>query len=243
MKITIKDIKEKYIASKSSEKRFLWTYYVRRPISYYLALPFIQLGVSANKITLIWLIIGVIGSLLLASGEYITMIIGISLIELALILDCVDGHVARFSKPTAVGYILDDLAGTIIYASSMFTLGVGLSKQTTLLDVLNIPHDNYTLIYLGFMATLIALLSWGLKYEWKWQKSEKNLIDIEVQNRQSSTKILFIDNIFNYSGAYVPFIGISIILHLSDVALALVTIVYMLYLVMLAYNIFKVKNT
>ena len=66
VKVTIKDIKERYLASKEKEKRFKWTYYVRRPVSYYVAWPFLKLGVSATSVTILWLFIAGIGCAIIA---------------------------------------------------------------------------------------------------------------------------------------------------------------------------------
>jgi hypothetical protein len=120
-KITVKQIKEKYLASKEKEKKFKWTYYVRRPISYYLAWPFLRLGVSASAVTIVWLFVAIIGCGFMALGGYYNMIIGAVLLEFAVILDCVDGHIARFTRPTRTGDVLDTWVGEILLVSSLFS--------------------------------------------------------------------------------------------------------------------------
>src|SRR5438105_8935775 len=98
VKVTIKDIKERYLTSKEKERKFMWTYYVRRPVSYYIAWPFLKFGVSATSVTILWLFMAAIGCAIIASGGYLNMIIGTVILEFAVILDCVDGHVARFTR-------------------------------------------------------------------------------------------------------------------------------------------------
>src|SRR5436853_5376083 len=112
-KITIKEIREKYFSAKEAEIDFKWTYYVRRPISYYMAYPFLRLNISATSVTMIWLAVTALACAFLITGTYPNMIIGTGLLELAVILDCVDGHIARFNRPTITGEILDTWAGEI----------------------------------------------------------------------------------------------------------------------------------
>jgi hypothetical protein len=64
--IDINELKRKYLESKAHEKGWIWTYYVRRPASFYLTIPFLYLNVSANKVTLLFMLTGILGSLLLA---------------------------------------------------------------------------------------------------------------------------------------------------------------------------------
>ena len=107
MRISVDDIRKRYLEAKAHEKGWIWTYYVRRPISYYLSVFFLYFNISANKVTMLFIITGILGSLLLAIGDYIMFILGALLIELAIILDCVDGNIARIKGTTILGNTLD----------------------------------------------------------------------------------------------------------------------------------------
>ena len=240
VKVTIKDIKERYLASKEKEKRFKWTYYVRRPVSYYVAWPFLKLGVSATSVTILWLFIAVIGCAIIASGGYLNMIIGTAILEFAVILDCVDGHIARLTRPTHIGDVLDTWVSEILLVASIFSVGIGLSNSHDLfLDrVMPSAINNTTFIYLGFFGALAALSSWTVRLHWRTITLKLSLTDMEF-DLHNSKKTLIVDNLFHYSGAVTMLLTVSAILYILDVTLIVVSITYGFYLFTVAYGILR----
>jgi phosphatidylglycerophosphate synthase len=238
-KITIKEIREKYLAGKEKERKFKWTYYVRRPVSYYLAWPFLKLGISATSVTILWLIIACIGCAFIAAGTYVNMIIGTILLELAVILDCVDGHIARFTRQTYTGDILDTWAGEILLVASIFSIGIGLSNTPDLVSKELIPIDieNYAFIYLGFFGAIAALSSWTVRLHWRTIAMRSSFNDnLEIQN---SRRGIIIDNIFHYSGAVTVLMVVSSILFILDIILVLVSAVYGAFMLVVMYKIVR----
>ena len=244
MTATIKDIKQKYLYARwSNESNFFWTYRVRRPVSYYMAWCFLRLGFSANNVTLSFLLVGIIGCLFLASGNYLYLVIGALLIELSITLDCVDGHLARLKGTSYVGTILDFWCGKIVFVSSMFSLGIGLSKILSPVDihVSIIPLIKVgVFLYVGFFAALAALSIWAVRLYWLYiaprTSSEDMLPD---SNLRASKKGMVVDNLFGYSGAYAPLMVVSAILGVLEVFLLLVLMVYGLFLLVLMAIVLK----
>lgn len=235
-RISIKEIKESYLRVKEEEKKFKWTYYVRRPISFYMAWPFMQLGVSANSITVFWLIIGIVGGIFVATGTYTNMIIGTVLFELAIIFDCVDGHVARFGRPSRLGGILDMWSGEILLVSSFFSIGVGLSNTSQdllggrILSGLGVD-SKVTFLYFGFVGALASLSAWTVRLHWRTITLRSNLVDVEPdKDLRDSRKVLIIDNLFSYSGALTFLMILGAALYFLDVLLVIICIVYILHL-------------
>jgi hypothetical protein len=180
MRISIKEIRTNYVATRL-EHKFIWTYYVRRNVSYYLAWVFLRLGISANAISVSWLIIGIIASIFLATGNYLNMIVGALLIELCCILDCTDGHVARFTRRTYLGKMIDTLSGIIVMVVSMLSIGIGLSSKEALLSLSVLPiSDIEIFLYIGFGTALASLIAWAVKVNWRFValKSEASHIDL-----------------------------------------------------------------
>jgi len=239
-KVTIKDIKEKYIASKETEKKFKWTYYVRRPVSYYLAWPFLKFGISATTVTVLWLLIAAIGCVFIASGDYVNMIIGAALLELAVIFDCVDGHIARFTRPTRTGDILDTWVGEILLVSSIFSIGIGLynAPDHVVNKLMPFMIDDIWFVYLGFIGSLVALASWTVRLHWRTIALRASINDTEIEMR-SSRNSMIIDNMFHYSGALTMLMVVSSIFHILDVMLILVSAVYGTYLIMMMFRIVR----
>ena len=83
MRVGIREIKEADVQNKTHGNEFKWSYYVRRPVSYYIAVTFLRLEVAATTITLIWLFLGIVGCISIASGNYIYMVIGGVMLEFA----------------------------------------------------------------------------------------------------------------------------------------------------------------
>ncbi|MEM0030011.1 MAG: CDP-alcohol phosphatidyltransferase family protein [Candidatus Nitrosocaldus sp.] len=243
MKVSIDELRKKYLEAKAHEKGWIWTYYVRRPLSYYLAIFFLYLDISANKVTLLFIFTGIVGSLLLALGEYTMFILGALLIELAIILDCVDGNIARVRGSTTLGSILDVWGGEIILVLSMFMLGVGLTRlpneDMTTLYILNniIPNINRNIfLYIGSLTAIISLASWATRNSWR--VISKNLDDMKPTLDKNIMKKL-IENIFHYSGAYSVTMLISAIFNMLDFFLLLVGLVYTINLFVIIYTIVK----
>ncbi len=241
MKISLDDLRDKYLQTKSHEKGWIWTYYVRRPISYYLAIFFLYFNISANKVTLLFLFTGIIGSLLLAIGDYMMFIVGALLIELAIILDCVDGNIARVKGPTITGEILDIWGGGVILILSTFMLGIGLYNKgdSIVIDALYniIPNiHNVIFIYTGSIAALVTLAAWTARYTWR--VISHNLEDMKATPANNIIK-RGIENIFHYSGAYPITMLIAAIFNMLDLLLLTITVIYGTNLIVVVRTIMK----
>lgn len=127
-KITLDDIRSTYFEEKrKSDRDDPWLYFVVRPISYYPTWLFLKLGVSANKVTFIGLLIGLVGCVFLAVGSYWAAIIGAILVNIRFLFDVIDGNVARYTDScTKYGTYIDGMT-TYIMAPLMFiAIGIGL---------------------------------------------------------------------------------------------------------------------
>lgn len=165
--LTIDDISCKYSEEKRIfDKNNLWGYQVLRRISYYPTWLFLRLGVSANKVTGISLIIGCVGCIFLASGSYGNTIIGALLINVWALFDYVDGNVARYNDSCSkYGEFIDALSGYTICALLFLSAGVGVYNSTGFPSnsitqaFLGIFVDNNVFLILGAWASLLFTLS------------------------------------------------------------------------------------
>ena len=249
-KISIREIKERYRASKEKERKFKWTYYVRRPISYYLAWPFLSLGISATGVTAFWLVIAIIGCSILAMGGYYNMIIGTALLEFAVILDCVDGHIARFTRPTKTGDILDTWSGEILLVGSLFSIGIGLANSPGLISANNIipgTIDSTRILTIGAFTAILSLSSWTTRLHWR-TNALKFMPDTAKSsepdgNIRSRKGLLIIDNLFHYSGALTMLMVIAAIFAVLDIFLIMIGLIYAVYLLTIMYKIIQTART
>ena len=244
MNVGIKEIKAADALNKAHGNEFKWSYYVRRPASHYISLPFLRLGVSASSVTLLWLFLGLAGCISIASGSYVFMIVGGVLLEFAIILDRVDGIVARFNRPTLAGEILDTWCGVILLSLSMFSLGVGISKNIDGLTIgkIVIPYfelDNSLFILVGFFAAFSTILGWAVRGTWR-STAVKFAGNMEVDKPIRSSRSVFIaDNLFHYNGAYFSLMVFSLILGVGDLFVMLVALIYGVHFMMIVILILR----
>ena len=125
MKLT--GIKKSYHSTKQlSDRNDLWLYYVIRKISFYITWIFLKSGFSANQTTYIAIIVGLTGCGFMTYTDYKIKIIGTLLINFWIVLDCVDGNIARYKKESSeYGEFIDSLGGYLMNALLFLSVGIG----------------------------------------------------------------------------------------------------------------------
>ncbi len=119
--------------------------YVVRPISILFTWVFVRTPISANQVTILQEILGVIGAILFGFGRYV---LGALFLQLGYILDCSDGEVARWkNQQSESGKFLDLIGHMIVIPFYYFGLGLGLFLET---------GQILTLIA-GFLAALFTI--------------------------------------------------------------------------------------
>ena len=155
MRLTLREIKDAYPERKreNAEATNLVNTYVFRPLSFYIVWLFSRLGISPNATSGIALVVGLIACYYLITGYYLNVIIGAFLLNLQLILDCVDGGLARaLGRESSKGYYLDAIGGHTINLLVPISLSIGLY----LYPPLGIPGVIFLL--LGVLLTLLRCL-------------------------------------------------------------------------------------
>jgi phosphatidylglycerophosphate synthase len=146
--------------------------YIVRPISILFTWVFVRTPISANQVTIIQEILGIIGAILLAYGKFVW---GVLFLQLGYIMDCSDGEVARWKNQSSEsGKFLDLIGHMIVIPFYFFGLGVGLYFH----------FGNPITLFAGFMAGLFSL-----KIE-KLLRNEEG--DLEIGRRG------FIKSLFRY---------------------------------------------
>ncbi len=121
---------------------------VVRRISIYLTWLLLHTPISANGVTLLQILIGVAGGVLLMSADYAVNFAGILLLQLGYVLDCSDGEVARYRNQSSVRGVFLDLIGHEVVIPLMYMgLAIGEFQRSGRLEV----------IILGFAAGLFSL--------------------------------------------------------------------------------------
>jgi len=154
--IKIKDINKKEITSIFSTDALF------RYISFYITPIFYYLKLSPNSITLISLMTGVYGSLLIISYGQEYLQIGIILFFLSIIIDYCDGNIARILNiPTFYGRFLDGFIDTIVLGSLQIALIIILmNANQSYIDILGLSFDDNLI----FIILLISLFSTPIQH-------------------------------------------------------------------------------
>jgi len=144
----IKSIQKKDLKSKSI------VYDIYRNFSTPLTYVFVKLGVSANQITILSILLYVIGGLLLSLGQALFFILGLGVFIFNRILDDCDGEVARIHDARSIeGVYLDRLGHYVLSLSLGLGFGFGLYRLY--------QHDIY--ISLAFIFALVLVLDNAIK--------------------------------------------------------------------------------
>lgn len=129
-----------------------------RKISIYLtrSILIIPLNISANQISLLGVLLNLVGAIFLATGKSWYLIAGALILHGALILDCVDGEIARYRKTNnLLGRYTENILDGYISNPLIF---MGLS-----IGVYNVTHSVIPILC-GFSASFAFIWASAVKH-------------------------------------------------------------------------------
>jgi len=133
-----------------------WARYIFRPISIYITKILLHTPISSNQVTVLWFLTGIASGTLFIFGNYWCSIAGALLLQAILLLDCVDGEVARYRATSSLkGEYLDRLGHNITYPYIFVGISFGVYANF---------HDIRAFIF-GFSASLFFLLIRLIEYQ------------------------------------------------------------------------------
>lgn len=154
MKITLKEIENSLPKSKNKVSSFWVRLWVRK-FSYLITYICLKIGLSANTVSVISAIDALLGCILLSINNTYAMLAGVILINFWIVLDCVDGNIARFlKKSTRSGEFFDAISGYVVCAFAYFATGIAAYHTSTLFG-----KYQYIFIILGGLASITDLYS------------------------------------------------------------------------------------
>lgn len=104
-------------------------YYIFRPISFPLTIPFLRLGLSADQVTYIRIASVALALLLLLPGGYVTGVIAGFLLFAHVFLDLIDGNIARLQGTSAFGGYIDEITDIFLKVLTPIAVAVGLYNR------------------------------------------------------------------------------------------------------------------
>lgn len=180
--------------------------YVIRHLSLRITRLLLPTGISANQTTLIAIIIGVMACFLIGTGSIVYSILGVALLQLSYIFDCIDGEIARYRKESSVnGIFIDFIAHEILIPFSFLALSFFLFFNTA----------EFSIIIIGVLASwastspmgkakgnvLFSLLEKNNLSFYNYSKLSGGSINYDHASNQKSIFSSFLLTIFYYPGS------------------------------------------
>jgi len=154
---TLRDIYEAHGWKKDYEKNLPLSRFIFRPVGFLLTWVAIRLGFTTEGIAWLSGIVGITGcSFLMLGGQYL-LPLGIGLLLLFNLLDCVDGSIARTMKTAnPYGIFLDSICGGMIDLAFWGVIGIMAFRNNNLLLWTN-PYEYNSFFWLAIGSTTCFL--------------------------------------------------------------------------------------
>lgn len=213
------------LTKKKNSRSSLWVQLWVRKASFPVTYLFINTGWSANMVSVLSWIIIIIAAVCLSINNFWWMLIGVILTNFWLVLDCVDGNIARVKKVKSfMGDFYDAVAG---YGPFSFTtLAIGIAAYNT--SFLISEEFRVWLIALGGFGAMSNLymrlvhqkyLNCYFAAESVLGKTE-NITLKDTEDKKSFAYIREqIDKNLGVSGLFMPWLFIALFTHTFDVML------------------------
>jgi len=247
-KLTLNKIRLSYARAKRDQDREdLWIYYVIRKISFYPTWLFLKIGISANQATFISIIVGVVGCSFLAFGNYATRIMGALLVNFWIVLDCVDGNIARYKETLGnYGEFIDALGGYLLNAILFLFVGIGVFNHPEPLfkfitRVFDGNLNEIILIILGAWASLVIILSRLIFHKFMniFSQAQSVKVTSGVESEKGFSHILYlvVHNIVSLSGFLTPILLLAVIFRLLSMFVLLYALMNTVILIVTTHRI------
>lgn len=166
---------------------------VTRKISIYITYLMIKLKLTPNQITFLTLIIGIVGGIFIATGDEIYWLLGFLLLYFSVILDAVDGELARFyNKVSELGRYLDLFVGYILHKYILLTISIGIYVQSN--EILALILGTLCIIFTSLSAEN-NLYKWMITYEYL---AKSNItLNLAKSKHKSSTNLFINKSLLN----------------------------------------------
>lgn len=231
MKYSYKDIKDS-LTKKKNSRSSLWVQLWVRKASFPVTYLFINTGWTANMVSILSWIVILGAAILLGVNNFVCMLTGVILTNFWLVLDCVDGNIARVKKvKTFMGDFFDAVAG---YGPFSFTtVAIGMAAYHTTFIV---PEKyRWTLILLGGIGALSNLYMRLVHQKYlncffAAKKILNELDEITLKDTEDKRSFAYIreqiDKNIGVSGLFMPWLFVALFTNTFDIMLVFYTMYY-----------------
>lgn len=217
--ITPKEIEKKTMSpeKKKSAKNDYFAFYVGRPLSYILTIPFLYTKISPNAVSLISIVPLIIGFALMCVGRTTgILVVGWSCFFLWNLLDGVDGNIARYKKQfSKMGSVYDAMSGYVAMVLSFFAWGVAAAHNPGLFQsIVQIPLDAY--IILGALSGVFVIFPRFIMHKAITTLGNANSMDSVKDKSEYGFAKLVALNLTSISGFVQVLMLIAVLFEITD---------------------------
>ena len=240
MKYSFRDIVDS-LPKKKNGRSSLWVRFLIRKISFPFTYLFINTGWTANMVSLLSWVVIFIAAVLLCINNFWCMLAGVILTNFWLILDCVDGNIARCKKEKSfMGDFFDAIAGYGPFAFT--TMGLGMAAFHTSFLMPNQYH--YLFIIIGAIGAVANIYTRLIHQKYlTCYFAAKNFLgennDITLKDTENKKSFAYIreqiDKNFGVSGIFMPWLFVALFTNTFDIMLIVYTAYYCLSFLAIIY--------
>lgn len=147
-KYTIHYFKQSLPEWKRKKDSFLVRHF-HGPLSFVMSSFFVKLNMTANMVSAISLVVGILASICYLFDGKITYFIGAVLLNIWMVLDCADGNIARSVQRQPFGEFIDATSGYALLGNLFICMGVAAYRC----DGLLITRGNFWIVIIGAIAS------------------------------------------------------------------------------------------
>jgi phosphatidylglycerophosphate synthase len=195
----------------------------------YVTRPLIKTNITPNQITTFWLLLQLFASGLMLFGEYYLNVLGIILFTVAMLLDYVDGQIARIKKiSSAKGIYLEQLG--IHFGSPIFFLCFGVGT--------GIAYNNVIYFGIGASTAILALYTKMIAvnpYDYPLRLREEILNLKKSTTTRTKNKTLAIIGLLFRRSQPINFLFLGILLNIPRITIFTYATLYFLEIIRKLY--------
>ncbi|MFO1519188.1 MAG: NTP transferase domain-containing protein [bacterium] len=128
---------------------------INRPISMAISRILVKTPITANQVTFLVTLVGIMSGVFVATGKYLDVVIGGVLFQMASILDGCDGEISKLKMTSSkTGEWLDTISDNITYL--VFLVGVSMGSHRILHGTFEVFEAAFMLVGLAFLLVLLV---------------------------------------------------------------------------------------
>lgn len=220
------------LTKKKNSRSSVWVQLWVRKTSFPVTYCFINAGWSANQVSILSLVLIFVAAICLCVNNFWWMFVGVLLTNFWLVLDCVDGNIARVKKiKTFMGDFFDAVAGYGPFSFTTLALGIAAYNTTFLLPA----ECKYGLIVLGGFGAMCNLYMRLVHQKYlNCFFAAKQILgeseDITLKDTEDKKSFAYIreqiDKNLGVSGLFMPWLIVALFTNTFDIMLAFYVLYY-----------------